>query len=342
MTHIIHPWQNIVSNYRHGALLLGNGASMAISRNFGYGSLLDHAGQNELFEEDVQTLFTSFETNDFELILRLVWQAARVNKALAIQDRRTRKAYQNVRDCLIRAVRDIHPRHEEVSIHLPHMHNFLKEFNTVLSLNYDLLVYWAMMYRFDMPRLHVFKDCFMDGAFVENWRKYRQRIWEQSNTLVFYPHGNLALCRDITEQERKIHGGGNALLDEILGSWASEEFVPLFVSEGTQQQKIRSIQSSFYLSTVYREVLKTPRIKLTIFGWAIGEQDLHLLQKLSGTGIYRVAVSVFGKDQAYCNRVYAIIREYLGPVLIDFFDCESPGCWIHPVQPINPQGFAQG
>lgn len=303
---------------------------MAISRNFGYGSLLDHARQNSLFEEDVQRLFTRFETNDFELILRLVWQAARVNKALAIQDRRTCQAYLNVRNCLIQAVRDIHPPHEEVSKHLPHMHSFLKEFNTVLSLNYDLLVYWTMMYGFDTQRSHAFKDCFKDGLFAENWRVYRERISEQTNTLVFYPHGNLALCRDITEQEYKIHAGGNALLSKILDTWASEESVPLFVSEGTLQQKIRSIQSSFYLTTVYREVLKMPRIKLTIFGWAMGEQDLHLLQRLRETSINRVAVSVFGKDQGYCNRVYETIQQYLGPVVVDFFDCESPGCWINP------------
>ncbi|NMX60012.1 MULTISPECIES: DUF4917 family protein [unclassified Pseudomonas] len=342
MAHIIHQWQSIVNNYRHGALLLGNGASMAVSRNFGYASLLEHVRQNHLFEEDVQTLFSRFETDDFELILRLVWQAARVNKALAIQDRRTRQAYLNVRNCLIQAVRDIHPAYEEVSKHLPHMHSFLKQFNTVLSLNYDLLVYWAMMHDFDMQRSHIFKDCFKSGSFAENWRVYRDRISEQTNTLVFYPHGNLALCRDITEQEYKISGGGNALLNEILDLWASETYVPLFVSEGTLQQKIRSIQSSFYLSTVYREVLKTPRIKLTIFGWAMGEQDLHILQNLRGTSINRIAVSVFGKDQAYCNRIYETIQQYLGAVIVEFFDCESPGSWIHPGTPVNTHRFSQG
>ncbi|MGO3984231.1 DUF4917 family protein [Pseudomonas sp. SAS7] len=340
MAHVIHQWQSIVSNYRHGALLMGNGASMAISGSFGYSSLLGHARENGLFDDDVQTLFRHFETDDFELILRLVWQAARVNKTLAIQDLRTRKAYLNVRDCLIQAVRAIHPLHEDVVKHLPQMHSFLKEFNTVFSLNYDLLVYWAMMYGFEMQRSHAFKDCFKDGSFAENWRIYRERIGETSNTLVFYPHGNLALCRDITEQEFKIKGKGNNLLDEILNSWVSGTRVPLFVSEGTLRQKIRSIHSSFYLSTVYREILKTPRIKLTILGWAMGDQDIHLLQRLQGTGIYRVAVSVFKKDQGYCNRAYELIQQYLGPVLVDFFDCESPGCWIHPTQPINSGPFS--
>ncbi|WP_220125530.1 DUF4917 family protein, partial [Klebsiella pneumoniae] len=25
------------------------------------------------------------------------------------------------------------------------------------------------------------------------------------------------------------------------------------------------------------------------------------------------------------------------PVRVDFFDSESPGCWVHPVQPILPR-----
>ncbi|WP_416311349.1 DUF4917 family protein [Pseudomonas sp. W03] len=52
---------------------------------------------------------------------------------------------------------------------------------------------------------------------------------------------------------------------------------------------------------------------------------------MRNTGIQRVAVSVFRNDQVYCNYAYQTIRDDLGPVQIDFFDCESPGCWIHPV-----------
>ncbi|VFR55852.1 FIG00450815: hypothetical protein [plant metagenome] len=60
----------------------------------------------------------------------------------------------------------------------------------------------------------------------------------------------------------------------------------------------------------------------------MGEHDLHLLQRMRGTGVQRVAVSVFRGDQAYCNRAFQIIRDALGPLVrIDFFDSESPGCW---------------
>ncbi|WP_149569922.1 DUF4917 family protein, partial [Serratia bockelmannii] len=103
---------------------------------------------------------------------------------------------------------------------------------------------------------------------------------------------------------------------------------PLFVSEGTYEQKVNSINSSFYLSTIYREVLAEQRENLVILGWGMGEHDIHLLKQMARAGIKRVAVSVFRGDQAYCNRANQLIKENLGKnIMIEFFDSESPGCW---------------
>ena len=327
----ISQWSDISDQYQNGTLLLGNGASMAVAPSFGYGSLLDHARQNNLLTDDVARLFEFFETSDFELILRLVWQASNVNLSLEIPDERTHQAYLRVRDSLIEAVRAVHPEYRAVQHHLPHMYRFLKSFDTVLSLNYDLLVYWTMTYGLGIEDQHLFKDCFVNAKFDDDWTKFRTRIRERTNTLVFYPHGCLALCRNSVEQESKIHAAEGGLLDAILGEWRSERVVPLFVSEGVKAQKVASIQSSYYLSTVYREVLRSERTTLTLLGWGIGEHDRHLLQRMRNTGIERVAVSVFGNSQAYCNYAHQVIQDDVGQVTADFFDCLSPGCWIHPL-----------
>lgn len=333
MPFAILPWADISQNYRRGTILLGNGASIAIAPSFGYRSLLTHARENGLLEGDVQQLFDFFDTADFELVLRLVWQATNVNRSLEIPDDRTHQAYVRVRDCLIQAVRAVHPEHEQVAEHLPNMYQYLKGFDTVLSLNYDLLVYWTMAYGFNVPDRHLFKDCFLhDGRFDDDWRRFRGLYLERENTLVFYPHGSLALSRNNVEEEFKIHAGGAGLLEAILREWRSERVVPLFVSEGTSGQKINSIRSSYYLSTVYREVLKAKRTSLTLFGWGLGEHDRHLLKRMKGSGTQRVAVSVFRGDQAYCNMAYQVIQDDLGPVEVEFFNSESPGCWIHPAE----------
>jgi hypothetical protein len=170
MPYEILSWATIAEKYR-GTVFLGNGASISVSPTFSYRSLLEHAVEEQLLAADVQQIFDFFGTEDFELILRIVWQAANVNRSLGIADERTRAAYLAVRDALIRAVQNIHPEYDDVAAHLPAICQFLKNFDTVISLNYDLLLYWAMMHGFNAPDRHEFKDCFLAGEFSEDWQK---------------------------------------------------------------------------------------------------------------------------------------------------------------------------
>lgn len=335
----IQPWDAISRNYR-STILLGNGASIAVSNRFAYWSLREHAIRQDFLPEDAQRLFDFFQTQDFELILRIVWHASNVNRSLDIRDERTHAAYMNVRNCLIRTVRDIHPAYQDVNGVLPNIYAFLRNFGTVISLNYDLIVYWTMTYGLSVRDGHAFKDCFVDrGIFADDWWRFKERLpGEYSNTLVFYPHGSLALCRNLVEQEFKMSArDSSGLLETILRHWEDEECVPLFVSEGTERQKVASIQNSYYLSTVYREVLPSSQTSLVIYGWGVTEQDMHLLRRMQRADIRQVAVSVFRGDQAYCNRVYETIHGILGRhVYVEFFDSESPGCWIHPSHQDRP------
>ncbi len=235
----IRPWEAIVENYGC-TILLGNGASISVNPSFSYTSLLQHATEQNLLPDDAQQLFNFFKTNDFELVLRIVWQASNVNRSLRIPDERTHATYVALRDCLIQTVRDIHPEHGAVSAHLPTIYQFLKRFQTVISLNYDLVVYWAITYGLDIDDRHAFKDCFVGGGtFNDDWQRFRQPIrGERSTSLVFYPHGSLVLCRNLVEQERKIHNLQDGLLEAVLQCWQDGQVVPLFVSEGTWSQKL--------------------------------------------------------------------------------------------------------
>ena len=54
------------------------------------------------------------------------------------------------------------------------MYQFLRGFDTVISLNYDLLVYWTMTYGLDIQDGHLFKDCFLgNGMFDDAWQRFR-------------------------------------------------------------------------------------------------------------------------------------------------------------------------
>lgn len=326
----IYKWADISANYSGSTIILGNGASISVDRRFSYSSLINHAMNNNLITDDIVQLFRFFNTDDFELVLRLVWQASNVNRSLGILDidNLAYNAYIQVRDCLIQSVRGIHPEYNDVCLQLPKIYNFLKQFKTVLSLNYDLILYWTMMYCCDNN--HSFKDCFIRGFFDDNWQKFRQPYNTPQSTLVFYPHGSLILGRDVVNTEYKINNisADYTLLDSILQNWTRNNAVPLFVSEGTSQQKIKTIQSSYYLSTVYWEVLPSLSSNFVVYGWGFGDHDVHILKALKANHIPKIAVSVYGNNQAYCQQVSYTISNILGyHVQIEFFDSESPECW---------------
>ncbi len=333
MPYQIQDWSDISGTFSD-SILLGNGASISIDRGFTYNSLKQHAIDHGLLTNQVQCLFDYFRTDDFELILRLVWQANKVNSALRILDQQTRVAYEHVRDCLIRAVRSIHPEYHEVEQQFPDIANFLSSFSTIFSLNYDLTLYWVVMYANRINNGHSFKDCIIHGEFDSDWWRFRESIgqWDRSSSLVFYPHGSLVLARNVVEQEVKLEArAGSDLLRSILSHWESSNYVPLFVSEGTSSQKISAIQNSHYLNTIYREVIPQIGNNLTIFGWGFGEHDIHILKRIRESKVRKIAVSVFNNDQAYCNRIIQMIYDNVGQYIdVDFFDCESNGCWNQP------------
>ncbi|WP_090415881.1 DUF4917 family protein [Nitrosomonas halophila] len=85
---------------------------------------------------------------------------------------------------------------------------------------------------------------------------------------------------------------------------------------------------SYRLSDIFRMLGTSLSHDLVIYGWGLWEQDLYILNRISLSGIRRVAISVYGNDQAYCYRAYEILRQALGAgVHIDFFYSDSPGCW---------------
>ena len=55
------------------------------------------------------------------------------------------KAYEEVRTALIKAVHAVHPVHAAISADLLKAADYASRFETVVSLNYDITLYWAML-----------------------------------------------------------------------------------------------------------------------------------------------------------------------------------------------------
>jgi hypothetical protein len=325
----IVDWAHIAEQYTD-TLLLGNGSSMALHPGFGYGSLFESALENGHITPAVGAIFDKFGVTDFELVLRRLWQASLVTQALEIPHGRVEEAYAEVRRALIATVRDVHIDYDEALPHLHFIYRFMARFGTVVSLNYDLIVYWAAMLGNRELGIH-FKDAFVGGSFAEDWDALRQPYGRATgSTLFFYPHGNLVLTRTTDRGESKIGAHDNGrLLDAILRKWEGGLAIPLFVCEGTAAHKQASIESSSYLERVYREVMPDCGESITIYGWSLAEQDQHILTQVMRNPPQRVAVSVRGGDQAFAQRVEERLNR-AGITQVDFFDSISPGCWNNP------------
>ncbi|WP_407410399.1 DUF4917 family protein [Acinetobacter sp.] len=336
----IKNWGEIKDEYRNGSLIIGNGASVALHQKFRFDSLKHEAEELELFNDDIAKLFIEFSTSDFELILRLVWHAKLVNNYLGISDLKIDSAYENIKNALIQVVREVHCEHAQIVDQLPNIYQFTKQFSTIVSLNYDLILYWIRMYGNDTNINndgHIFKDCFIDnGRFDHDWKRFREPYGRNQRdiTLTFYQHGNLSIFRDAKNVENKVQRDeSNNLLQVITSQWG-EEKIPLFVAEGTGTKKVESIKSSPYLSTIFYEVLPTLITKnknLVIYGWGLGKQETHLIEQIFKQEIGgKVAISTHSKDQNECHRIYQLIKKYSKEIEIEFFDSQSSGCWNNP------------
>jgi len=351
----IYDWGAIEKHFKH-KLLLGNGASRAVWGNFKYSSLYDEAKKAGRIDSTLTNLFLDFKTTDFEYILRRLSQARRVNEILGIEDKKTAGLYRELKKTLINTIKDVHPKHEQVKKLLLPMAEFMKSFKTVLSLNYDLLVYWAMLEGKDKYG-NWLKDGFIDeGRFDNDYEPLYKPYGEAKGaTLVLYPHGNLILATDFLGNEVKLSRSGEKyVLDEILDIWKAGDHIPLFVSEGETGKKRQAISRSNYLKTVYDREIDKKSESLVIYGWSFGKEDEHILRGIIHGGVDRIAVSVHkssGNVQSFCGTVkYKIHNMYTTLEnlekekgkgkgkrrrgTISFFDSESAGAWIHKLEEI--------
>lgn len=332
----IETWEN-TDKEGWSAMLLGNGASIAIHKTFAYPTLHSVADAKGLLPS-TGPIFAKLGTTDFEHVLLACWYAEHVNVALGTPSADISRAYAEVRTALIEAVHSVHPAHADVAPDLQRAGCFASRFPTVVSLNYDLTLYWAMLL-FNAANGSWFKDVFHHGKFQTDWGYLRRPLPPAAEAaLVFFPHGSLAIARDHLGDETKIDVGSGTegdLLDTIIQRWASGRWIPVFVSEGTSKEKVAAIQRSHYLTNVYEKVLRALGESLVVYGWSFDERDQHVLDAIAARPPERMAVSVFTgltepDQQAFCHQVLKAARRSLPGTTVTFFDSQSPGCWNNP------------
>ncbi|MBN1857467.1 MAG: DUF4917 family protein [Dehalococcoidia bacterium] len=337
-------WDDIATQ-NWDTLLLGNGATIAVAGGLGWENLYD-AAQPGLTRESKE-LFSKFDTHNFEQVLGALQVAHGVNEALGVSDAIIGDAYEEIKEALIAEVRERHPSHETVYEQLEPIARFMAGFKTVYSLNYDLVVYWAVLVGNDCLGRNRLKDCWTEEsgyglrAFPADHSFLRTPVREGTScTLVFYPHGHLALCADAMGNEYKIQNEhGTQLLDRISEAWDTGQYHPLFVSEGSSQRKLEAILQSPYLKTVYSQELVHRGTAWVVFGWRADLlSDQHIFDAIVSAAPTSLALAVHEPTQKKCAEWEAFGRtveeavrkkhkDRNKKIRLELFNADSVGCW---------------
>jgi hypothetical protein len=316
-------WSTIKDDYSH-ALLIGNGASINVWAKFLYPSLFDIA---KLKAKDKE-LFEVLDTHDFERAL----EALRVAKLVCAQEKHSTVSvtarYQRIRRALVEAVAARHVRWNQVPPDVDRVINrTLRTYKYVFSTNYDLLVYWAIMD--DKKNLVDFfwgggmTVCYFDRANVE--------VWNDKATRVLYLHGGLHLYRHADGSTRKRTAQGKNLLKRF----AEAGDVPVFVSEGSPDEKLAVIRRNDYLSFAL-DTLDDECESLVVFGHRLSDADGHIRRRIAQS-CDRLAISILPStpQDKIIERKAWLHQQFSKVKTIEFFNAEShplgePGLHVGP------------
>lgn len=328
-------------NKRH--LLLGNGFSISLKPDiFSYGSLFEAANFSKI--SYAQKIFDALNTRDFEEIIRVLISAAKVlkvyegvPKALISQLEGDASELKNI---LVSAIAKNHPDRpfEVTPAQYASCRKFLSAFGHIYTLNYDVLLYWALM-QDKVDELSLLPD---DGfRHPENDPDAPYVSWLESHSpTVHYLHGALHLFDAGDEIIKYTWSKTDVPLLDQIRSALDEERYPLFVSEGTSRSKFQKIIHNAYLHKAYRSftaICDQSASALFIFGHSLADNDDHILSRIGRGRIGQVFISLYGNPSSETNKLIfkkaEQIRELRSRVRprsllsIRLYDAESANVW---------------
>ena len=330
------------SNTGKRHLLLGNGFSIAFKPNiFTYEALYKDANFESV--PHAKVIFDALETRDFESVIKVLVDTSQVlttyNDVPAGLIEQIQNDAESIKAVLANAIASRHPdRPRDVSDkEYVACRQFLSHFseNKIFTLNYDVLLYWALM-QDEVDDL----DLKCDDGFraLEDEPEASYVTWQDSQSpSVYFLHGALHLFDAGHELQKYTWSRTDIPIVRQIRTALDENRFPLFVSEGHSIDKLTKIMHSAYLHKATRS-LESIQNNLFIFGHSLDESDSHILSLIEHGRISNLFVSIYGDTDAHENT--EIIRRAIkmaakrdqifdgGRTLaVDFFDAESANVW---------------
>jgi Domain of unknown function (DUF4917) len=318
-------------------VLLGNGFSRAWQDDvFSYSALLEQASFEQL-SPFARRSFDALSTTDFEDVMKALRSAAALirlyDEASLDLPRRLLEDAAGLKEVMVQAIAGRHPirPHAVIEEEYRHAKTFLANFHDFYTLNYDLLLYWALMQQEIEPQIR-FDDRFRtpdgDGYDYVTWEVERP---DRQN--VFYLHGALHIFDGGYEIQKYTWANTGIPLLEQIRAALEKNLYPLFVSEGESKHKLEKIKHSDFLGRSYRSFAKIGGA-LFVYGLSMGASDEHVLPLIEKNRCSKLFVSLYGSPDSPSNRqirershAIAAARPSTRILQVKFFDAASAKVW---------------
>ena len=246
---------------------------------------------------------------------------------------RMRGDSRGLQEVLVQAIALSHPDHPFVIEDAAYTacRTFLANFGRLYTLNYDLLLYWALM----RGELEPAVSC-DDGFRTPDEGEAEYVTWDPDTVGtqdVYYLHGALHLFDAGHELQKYTWINTQIRLIEQVRAAMAQELFPVFVSEGHSTAKLEKIRHSAYLARCERSLYSIGGT-LFVYGWSLGANDAHILRAIERSRVRTVFISLFGDPDSDANRALASRADALveargggRPLEVHYYSAESAHVW---------------
>jgi len=331
-------------------LLLGNGFSIACRKDiFHYGSLFAQADFSACPE--VKAVFEALDTQDFEAAIRALENAARILPAYlpdgAGAIAKMQEHAVTLKEILIQTIAGNHPAippeiaDAEFWACRAFLDHFLGRDGQVFTLNYDLLLYWALMH--DDDPLGMALNLARNDGFGndEDAPDAEYVVWQGEvgahDARVHFLHGALHLFDSGSELKKYTWVRKGVPLIEQARAAIDSNAYPLFVAEGSSSQKKAKIRHNAYLYQGFKQFtanVKQGKHCFFIFGHSLAANDDHILIRMARGKFPKLYLGLYGDpDNDDNKRIIARARELAAqrhektPLEVAFYDAASANVW---------------
>lgn len=326
-------------------LLIGNGFSIAYKPDiFSYKSLAQKGSENT--ESSISELFQITGTANFEVAIQQLEITKKIVMAIDCNQTKLCSSIQNkienLKHELINAISQLHP---EFVFSIPENNRascftflspYLIQGNSIISSNYDLLLYWVLMRSLeeaDNKGLKIndgFSKSDVDFTGIDN--DDSNLIWyHEVEQNIFYLHGALHLFDNGSDVEKERYNEGlgpEGWLIRIIRDKVNNGRYPLFVTEGDGNKKKIQIKHNSYLMNCYQHLSSLSGRLITI-GFSFSDSDKHIIEAINtacknkANGLRSVYVGVYSEsDKEHIKEIASQFK-----CKVNTFDVKTAKIW---------------